>query len=244
MDIRRLFESLVRQVERKEDHAYTERQIVVSERSNLISLWALIISVLSLVVSAIYGCQSNRISNEALKVSQEANFLSKKSLKSSEESFIVSNRPYLNAELTKFDETGQYLSVHKSDDIVYIQIKFLLTNVGNTPALNIRLPKESSFGSDSIKSSKQFSVDMGNHFTLGPKQSHPMTVKIGVGSKSGQTEKLFEELKDEINKDIYTLNVQIVWFYESPLIDTQAYKTLLSYKIKTNEARLIRGESF
>ncbi len=177
------------------------------------------------------------ISTWCLFYSWEANKVSKEALKLSKTAFLTESRPYLNARLIPFKETGSYFSYTLKGKSFVLDVLFEVKNSGKIPAKNISVT--GPFDIDAIPGPRtNIQLEIPPKMTLGPDQTraYRWSVEIGYGDFTS------EEIKKRIESNILNADVEMVWSYTSSLDEAESYKTNVAYTVTNKNVTLIKGE--
>jgi len=186
--------------------------------SNLIAVGALIVAAGAFFVS-IKSCN-----------------LSEESIKHSKETFIAANRPYLIVTPVKDKTTNKYIQALIKKDDIEIKTRYLIRNVGNTPAIDISSPIFRLIGETSL--AKDAHIETIPVIALGPSEEENIALTFLLGSKSSNKEyapKLLETIK--AGKAGLLLNIELS--YSSNFPNTEIYKYQVEHKIGVDEAKIL-----
>ncbi len=186
--------------------------------SNWIAFIALIVAVGAFIVS-IQTCD-----------------LSEESIRHAKETFIAANRPYLTVTPVKDKTTNKYLQTLIKKGDIEVKTRYLIRNVGNTPAINISSPIFRLIGETSL--AKDAHIETMPVVDLGPREEENIVFTFLLGSKSANKEyapKLLEAIK--AGEAGLLLNIELS--YSSNFPNTGIYKYQVEHKIGVDEAKIL-----
>ena len=202
-----------------------------------------IVAVLVLVAIGISvrSCQiSGKATNtaiNALEVAEASNHIAQEALQNSNTQFIQINRPYILI-IPKRYENNEYRKVSQKANVVEINIKCEVKNVGNVAAKNVQL-------SDSIAARinlKDIPVrfQKPDGIALGPGDGFMVRIQIQmefntVSEAKANSESLISDQDDGVSFP-FSLN------YENELDQSKKYRTFRLIRIKNDMAEIVKSE--
>jgi len=162
--------------------------------------------------------------------------LSEESIRHSKETFIAANRPYLIVTPVKGKTTNKYIQALIKKDDIEVKTRYLIRNVGNTPAIDISSPIFRLIGETSL--AKDAHIETIPIIALGPGEEENIAFTFLLGSKSANKEyapKLLEAIK--AGKAGLLLNIELS--YSSNFPNTEIYKYQVEHKIGVDEAKIL-----
>jgi hypothetical protein len=190
----------------------------------LFAFFALCISLRSCVVAD----KANKNSEEAIEVSQKQ--------------FIQINRPYIALDPVKFDNKT-YLKVIQENDTVYCTFKYIIKNVGNVLAKDIKLPPNAIFHSEiNVANNAKLNYhNLSDKTILGPGQNH--FIELTSMFKLENKEQAIIYAKSLLNSKKPVMDLKLSVKYSNELDSSYLYKIENKYSFSLKKAILLKSES-
>lgn len=131
-----------------------------------------IITGIVVVISMIISIKSCQVSERAEQVSENSNEIANKALEITQSQFLQINRPYLVVNAKRFDDKN-FWKIKQRNNLVEIELKYEIKNVGNVSAIKITTPDIIEIGPkmNFQKDAKVKATKTINTLTLGPGDS-------------------------------------------------------------------------
>lgn len=172
----------------------------------------------------------------ALVVSIKSCYNAKNAVEISQRQFLEENRPYLLIEPVAFKKTDSYFKIDRNKDEVKINIRYRLTNIGNTIAKNIISPNQAII---QYREETDAFLSKVTPISLGPNQKINIIVwflfkRKGDASIEGFINSYYSG-KSHISHEFPVK-------YSTDLEPSLTYHTIVKHKISTDHAELLRSE--
>ena len=182
-------------------------------------------SFLTLIVSAI-----------ALAISIKSCYDAKNAIEISQRQFIEENRPYLLIEPVTFKETDSYFKIDRNKDEVKINIRYRVTNIGNTIAKNIIHPSQAVIENHGIVDGL---VSKVTPISLGPDQKISLIVWVLFKGKGDDS---IDNFIDSYYSGKSHVTHEFPVKYSTELEPSFTYYTIVEHEIYTDHAAILRSE--
>jgi hypothetical protein len=134
----------------------------------------------------------------------------------------VLNQPFVAANPLQYEDTDAYIKTEVHGNAVRIWFRYEITNKGNIPVRELKMPKELIFMGVQPSINTTFNVTFPDGLTLGPGQSYKYTFETQISS-SAETG---EELENIIQKGEITFFVRLVLTYFAQVPDKKEFKII------------------
>lgn len=213
-----------------------------------IKIWVDIVMVIAVIISILISSKSCQISDiaektahNAVQISKESNKIAKEALDTSKYQFIQVNRPYLIVGPAKYDN-GEFWKITQESNVVVVNFKYKIKNVGNVAAKDIKIPDKIVLG-PKTKLSKGapllFQKETGK-VTLGPGDDYIFVVGTKLGYEDeDKAKKNLEYFRSDRSEGV---TFQISVEYANELDGSQRYRTFMMNKIHNDTAKIIKSE--
>ena len=182
-------------------------------------------SFITLIVAAI-----------ALAVSIKSCYNAKNAVEISQRRFLEENRPYLLIEPVAFKKTDSYFKIDRNKDEVKINIRYRLTNIGNSIAKNIISPNQAIIEYREVTDALVSNV---TPISLGPNQKISVVVWILFKRKGDAS---IVDFIDSYYSGKSHITHEFPVKYFTDLESSLTYYTIIKHKIYTDHAELLRSE--
>lgn len=203
--------------------------------SLIISIAALILGVISLVISGNSSNKSDMLQQEQLVIQRKQTDLQTNQNKFQE----TLTRPWLDVKIVKDITTGWFYKIVPDGNKMNIVLEFEIVNIGSSPAVEIETPTEANI-KDTAFTNFHHKLKSEN-IILGQGQKYGYTITMEMQSGSQQE---VDKLIEKYNSQDIGLQFTFIVMYKGLLSPQCDYKTKKTFQINKKTTSILANSEF
>jgi hypothetical protein len=150
----------------------------------------------------------------------------------------VLNEPYVVANPLQYEDTDSYIKTEVHGNAVRIWIRYEITNMGNVPVRDLKMPKKLIVWGGRPSTNTPFNFTFPDGLTLGPRQKYKYTLETQIRSNG----KTGEELEKMIREGEMTFVFRLVLTYFAQVPDRKEFTIMSQDEFSYHRALWLKSE--